>query len=145
MLMANDTSNCEHTNFNRLAKEFGIQFLPKNVNMVQGTKWEQGRVDIPAGNAVFKNTKAVYIKELSPLDLKIPAQALVTQNGDVIMGVAKIGKGTVFAVGDPWLYNEYTDGRRIPMIYENFSAAKDLAKWLLAPKSASADRPKGNF
>ena len=113
--------------------------------MVQGTKWEQGRVDIPAGNAVFKNTKAVYIKELSPLDLKIPAQALVTQNGDVIMGVAKIGKGTVFAVGDPWLYNEYTDGRRIPMIYENFSAAKDLAKWLLAPKSASADRPKGNF
>jgi unsaturated rhamnogalacturonyl hydrolase len=134
VLMANDTSNCEHTNFNRLAAAFGIQFLPKNVNMVQGTKWEQGRVDIPAGNAVFKNTKVVYIKELSPLDVKAPAQALVTQNGDVIMGVAKVGKGTVFAVGDPWLYNEYTDGRRIPMIYENFSAAKDLAKWLLAPK-----------
>ncbi len=134
VLMANDTSNCEHKNFNRLAKEFGIQFLPKNVNMVQGTKWEQGRVDIPAGNAVFKNTKAVYIKELAPLELKAPAQAIVTQNGDVIMGVAKLGKGTVFAVGDPWLYNEYTDGRRIPLIYENFSAAKDLAKWLLSAK-----------
>lgn len=145
VLMANDTSNCEHKNFNRLAKEFGIQFLPKNVNMVQGTQWQQGRVDIPAGNSIFQNTKAVYIKELSPLDLKAPAQAIVTQNGDVIMGVAKIGKGIVFAIGDPWLYNEYTDGRRIPMIYENFSAAKDLAKWLLAPKSASANRPKGNF
>lgn len=134
VLMANDTSNCEHKNFNRLAKEFGIQFLPKNVNMVQGTQWQQGRVDIPAGNAIFQNTKAVYIKELSPLDLKAPAQAVVTQNGDVIMGVAKVGKGTVFAVGDPWLYNEYTDGRRIPLIYENFSAAKDLAKWLLSVK-----------
>lgn len=134
VLMSNDTSNCEHPHFNRLAAAFGIQFLPKNVNMVQGTKWEQGRVDIPAGNAVFKNTKAVYIKELSPLDVKAPAQALVTQNGDVIMGVAKVGKGAVFAVGDPWLYNEYTDGRRIPMTYENFSAAKDLAKWLLNPK-----------
>lgn len=134
VLMANDTSNCEHKNFNRLAKEFGIQFLPKNVNMVQGTQWHQGRVDIPAGNSIFQNTKAVYIKELSPLDLKAPAQAIVTQNGDVIMGVAKVGKGTVFAVGDPWLYNEYTDGRRIPLIYENFSAAKDLAKWLLSAK-----------
>jgi len=108
--------------------------LPKNVNMVQGQQWEQGRVDIPVGNAVFKNTKAVYIKELSPLEVTAPAQALVTQKGDVIMAVSKVGKGTVFAVGDPWLYNEYTDGRRIPMTYENFSAAKDLASWLLNPK-----------
>ena len=134
VLMSNDTSNCEHLHFNRLAKEFGLQFLPKNVNMVQGQQWEQGRVDIPVGNAVFKNTKAVYIKELSPLEVKAPAQALVTQKGDVIMAVSKVGKGTVFAVGDPWLYNEYTDGRRIPMTYENFSAAKDLASWLLNPK-----------
>lgn len=134
VLMSNDTSNCEHPHFNRLAKEFGLQFLPKNVNMVQGQQWEQGRVDIPVGNAVFKNTKAVYIKELSPLEVKAPAQALVTQKGDVIMAVSKVGKGTVFAVGDPWLYNEYTDGRRIPMTYENFSAAKDLALWLLNPK-----------
>ncbi|WP_428655153.1 glycoside hydrolase family 88 protein [Runella sp.] len=134
VLMANDTANCEHKNFNRLAAEFGIQFLPKNINMVQGTQWEQGRIDIPAGNSIFKNTKAVYIKELSPLELKAPAQAVLNHKGEVIIGVSKVGKGTVFAVGDPWLYNEYTDGRRIPMIYENFSAAKDLAKWLLSAK-----------
>ena len=134
VLMANDTANCEHKNFNRLAKEFGIQFLPKNVNMVQGTQWEQGRIDIPSGNAIFKNTKAVYIKELSPLDLKVPAQPMLTHKGEAIIGVAKVGKGTVFAVGDPWLYNEYTDGRRIPVVYENFSAAKDLAKWLLSTR-----------
>lgn len=134
VLMSNDTSNCEHPHFNRLAKEFGLQFLPKNVNMVQGQQWEQGRVDIPADNAVFKNTRVVYIKELSPLEIKVPAQALVAQKGDVIMAVSKVGKGTVFAVGDPWLYNEYTDGRRIPMTYENFSAAKDLATWLLSTK-----------
>ncbi len=132
VLMANDTANCEHKNFNRLANEFGIQFLPKNVNMVQGTQWEQGRIDIPAGNPIFKNTKAVYIKELAPLDLKAPAQGILSHKGEVIIGVAKVGKGTVFAVGDPWLYNEYTDGRRIPIVYENFSAAKDLAAWLLS-------------
>ncbi|MEZ4900656.1 MAG: glycoside hydrolase family 88 protein [Spirosomataceae bacterium] len=71
VLMANDTANCEHYHFNLLAKEFGIQFLPKNVNMVQGTQWEQGRIDIPQGNTIFKNTKAVYIKELAPLSLKL--------------------------------------------------------------------------
>lgn len=132
VLMANDTANCEHKNFSRLSSEFGIQFLPKNVNMVQGTQWEQGRIDIPAGNPIFKNTKAVYIKELAPLNLKAPAQEILSHKGDVIIGVAKIGKGTVFAVGDPWLYNEYTDGRRIPVVYENFTAAKDLAIWLLS-------------
>jgi unsaturated rhamnogalacturonyl hydrolase len=29
------------------------------------------------------------------------------------------------------LYNEYTDGRKIPAVYENFNAGKDLATWLL--------------
>lgn len=131
VMMANDTSNCEHKNFNLLAKEFGIQFLPKNINMVQGTQWEQGRLDIPAKNPVFKNTQAVYIKELSPLALSGKAKSILSDKGEVIIATVKIGKGTVFAVGDPWLYNEYTDGRRIPIVYQNFSAAKDLATWLL--------------
>jgi unsaturated rhamnogalacturonyl hydrolase len=133
-MMANDTANCEIPHFNELAKAFGVEFTNKSRNMVQGTKWEQGRVDIPAGNPVFKNTKLVYIKELVTLNVKAPAKAIVSEGGDNIIATAKIGKGSVFIVGDPWLYNEYTDGRRIPMIYENFSAAKDLAKWTLGVK-----------
>ena len=50
---------------------------------------------------------------------------------DVIMATARIGKGTVFAVGDPWFYNEYLDGRRLSPEYENFNAANDLVKWLI--------------
>ena len=137
VLMANDTSNCEHKHFNQLAARFGMQFLPKNRNMVQGTQWEQGTISIPAGTAIFPKTRTVYIKELAPLDLKAPAKAAVTDAGDVIMGVARVGKGTVFAVGDPWLYNEYVDGRRIPGQYANFSAAKELAVWLLSQGKTS--------
>jgi unsaturated rhamnogalacturonyl hydrolase len=37
----------------------------------------------------------------------------------------------VFAVGDPWLYNEYTDGRKLPADYVNFKAAQELSKWLI--------------
>ncbi|GAB4018533.1 hypothetical protein GCM10028773_18510 [Spirosoma koreense] len=131
VLMANDTSNCEHVHLNQLAAQFGMQFLPKNINMVKNDQFEQGRVDIPAGSEMFPKTKAVYIKELAPIGLKAPAKAMVTKENDVIMAVAKVGKGTVFAVGDPWLYNEYTDGRKIPATFQNFSAGKDLATWLL--------------
>ena len=47
------------------------------------------------------------------------------------MAAAKTGKGIVFAVGDPWLYNEYIDGRKLPEVYENFEAGKELLQWLL--------------
>ncbi|MCC2548822.1 glycoside hydrolase family 88 protein [Hymenobacter sp. BT175] len=131
MLMANDTSNCEIPRFNELAKAFGLQYQSVNLNMVKGSQFEQGRVALPVGNEVFKTAKAAYIKELAPLTLKAPAKAVVSQGQNVIMASAKFGKGTVFAVGDPWLYNEYTDGRKIPAEYENFQAGKELATWLL--------------
>ncbi|WP_338877000.1 glycoside hydrolase family 88 protein [Spirosoma sp. SC4-14] len=131
VLMANDTSNCEHTHFNQLAAAFGVQFLPKNVNMVKGDQYEQGMVTIVAGNPIFPQVNTVYIKELSPLSVKAPAHAVVSKGDNVIMATAKLGKGTVFVVGDPWLYNEYTDGRKIPARYQNFKAGKELATWLL--------------
>ena len=54
------------------------------------------------------------------------------ENGEVLMSFARLGRGTVFAVGDPWFYNEYVDGRKIPAEYENYQAAADLVQWLLA-------------
>jgi unsaturated rhamnogalacturonyl hydrolase len=35
-------------------------------------------------------------------------------------------------MGDPWLYNEYVDGRKLPADYENFRATQDLSRWLIA-------------
>ena len=131
VMMANDTSNCEIPYFNQLAKTFGIEFTTKNRNMVQGIQFEQGRLDIPVNNEVFKNTKSIYVKELATLTLKAPATSILTDKGDVIIAIAKVGKGRVFAIGDPWLYNEYVNAHKIPMSFENFNAAKDLAKWLL--------------
>ena len=59
-----------------------------------------------------------------------PAKAVVTDQGDVLMAVSKYGKGTVFAVVDPWVYNEYVDRRnRLPADYDGFAAAIDLAGW----------------
>jgi unsaturated rhamnogalacturonyl hydrolase len=132
VLMANDTANCEIPHFNQLAKVFGIQFTNKNRNMVQGLQFEQGRIDVPANDkAIFKNASKLYIKELSPIAITPPAKSALTDHDDIIMAVSKYGKGTVFALGDPWIYNEYLDGRRINNTFQNFEAAKELSTWLL--------------
>ena len=73
----------------------------------------------------------MYLKEISIIEVKAPATSLIRQDGDVIFATAKYGKGTVFATVDPWLYNEYTDGHRLPASYDNYSAAKELVRWIL--------------
>jgi len=65
------------------------------------------------------------------LSLSGKAKAIVTANGDNLIAIAKHGKGSVFVIGDPWIYNEYLDGRRLPAEFENFKAAQDLSRWLL--------------
>lgn len=131
LLMANDSSNAELPHFNELAKAFGIQFKSELKNPVTGSQFEMGMIKIPAGNQVFPSGPVTYLKEISTLDLKAPAKSVVEHKGDVIMAISKLGKGTVFAVGDPWLYNEYTDGRKLPANFQNFTAAKELMNWLL--------------
>jgi unsaturated rhamnogalacturonyl hydrolase len=100
--------------------------------MVKGDQIEQGQVDLTPGKAVFKKAGTAYVKELSVLALQSPAQPLVVNGGKNIMATATLGKGRVFVLGDPWLYNEYVDGRKIPAYFQNFQAGKDLAAWLLA-------------
>ncbi|MBK5271012.1 MAG: hypothetical protein JJE22_08365 [Bacteroidia bacterium] len=47
------------------------------------------------------------------------------------MAVAKFGNGTVFALGDPWIYNEYVDGRKLPNSFDNYKAAEVWVQWLI--------------
>jgi len=131
LLMTNDTANCDLRYFNTLSGKFGIHFSDKSRNMVQGKEFETGAVLNDEPNPVFRKTKKMYLKEISVIETKSPAKPLLKEGADVIMATAKYGKGTVFAVGDPWLYNEYLDGRKIPAEYENFAAANELVQWLL--------------
>lgn len=132
VLLSNDSGNAEFAHFNMLSEKFGIHFNENSINRVQHDQFETGTFYFTPADAIFKNARKVYIKELSTLALKPPATAhFKNAAGDVIIATAKIGKGTVFAVGDPWFYNEYADGRKLPATYENFTAATDLVKWLL--------------
>src|SRR5690606_19068833 len=122
VLLLNDVGNCEITKFNVLPQLFGIAFNEDSKNRVKGNEYETGAVDIPSGTGIFFDTKKIYIKEISTIKVTPPGKALVEKDGSTVIATAKYGKGTVFAIGDPWLYNEYTDGRKLPEEYQNFEA-----------------------
>ncbi|QQS98322.1 glycoside hydrolase family 88 protein [Sphingobacterium spiritivorum] len=132
VLLLNDSGNCEIAKFNTLSKKFGITFNEDSRNRVQGKNFEQGAILIPESNPIFKTTSKIYIKEISTLQITKPAVANLTDQGDIIIATAKYGKGTVFAVGDPWFYNEYIDGRKLPAEYQNWNATNDLVNWLIS-------------
>ncbi|MBC7948808.1 MAG: glycoside hydrolase family 88 protein [Chitinophagaceae bacterium] len=131
VLMANDSSNADLQHFNKLSQAFGITFTNRSRNMVKNDAYETGVV-FPSNTEVFKEPYKMFLKEISIVDIKSPARSLAKLDDDVAIATVKYGKGTVFAVGDPWLYNEYIDGRKLPAEYPNFKAAEDLVRWLLA-------------
>ena len=131
VLMANDSNNVEFKNYNKLAEKFGIHWNENMRHDVIGNNFDQGAIPINTGNPVFKTAKLVFIKQLCTQNLVKPAQAILSENGEVLMSVSKVGKGSVYAVGDPWFYNEYVDGRKIPSKYENYRAASDLVQWVI--------------
>ncbi|HEV2764397.1 MAG TPA: DUF4350 domain-containing protein, partial [Pyrinomonadaceae bacterium] len=140
VLMGNDAGNAEFEHFNTLAGRFGIRFNEDSRNRVQGTAFETGLVSAPQGHEVFKTARRLHLKELSTLNVSPPAKPLLESEGHVVMATAKFGRGTVFAVGDPWLYNEYVDGRKLPAGWDNYKAAQDLSRWLIQQTAAARKR-----
>jgi unsaturated rhamnogalacturonyl hydrolase len=131
VLLHNDKGNAEFEHFNQLTEKFGIHFNEDSRNHVDGKKFEMGALYLNKDNEIFTSARKVYLKEISTLQLSQPAKSFFSEGNDVIMAVSKVGKGFVFAVGDPWLYNEYVDGRKLPSDFDNFKAAHDLVKWLI--------------
>ena len=132
VLFHNDKPNADFTAFNKLSDLFGIHFNEDTYNRVVGKDYEGGKIDVPTKHQILKNVQTIYQKEVCSITAKAPAKSVLTKGDLVVFATAKIGKGTVFATGDPWLYNEYTDGRMLPAMYQNAEAAKDLVKWLIA-------------
>lgn len=132
VMMGNDFGNAEFDHWNTLAAKFGIEFNKDSILHVLNNDYQQGKVMTDAGNPIFPQQRQIYLKEVSTLKLSGPAKAVQKYNGANIMAVAKYGKGTVFALGDPWIYNEYADGRRLPAGFQNFEAAQDFSRWILA-------------
>jgi unsaturated rhamnogalacturonyl hydrolase len=130
-ILANDAPNCEFTHLNQLTKQFGITFNHVTLHPVTGTNFEMGACTNLSEHPLFKGVNKIYIKEVSDLNLSGSARAILTENGKVLMAETKYGKGYVFAIGDPWIYNEDIDHDRLPESFENRKAAENLTDLLL--------------
>ncbi len=132
VMLGNDFGNCEFENWNKLANTFGVEFNKDSKNRVVNDVYEQGRVTVGDSNPIFQKARELYLKELSTLKITGQAQTILTLNNEPIVAVVKHGKGTVLALGDPWLYNEYVDGRKMNGLFQNHQASNELAAWLLS-------------
>jgi unsaturated rhamnogalacturonyl hydrolase len=131
VIMANDAPNCEFTHLNGLMASFGMRFNHVSLHKVPGDDFEQGAsADLPQ-NAIFNGVRKIYLKEISDITLWENARPVLTEKGKVLMAETKYGKGYVFAVGDPWIYNEYIDHKRLPAGFDNMKAAVNLTEFLL--------------
>lgn len=131
VLFHNDKVNTEFTHFNILTKSFGIQLNEDIQNKVPGVEFEYGAVKVPANHPILPNVQKIYQKDICSITVQDPAKTLLQKDSITIFAVAKVGKGTVFVTGDPWLYNEYLSGLRLSPDFQNFQAAKDLVQWLI--------------
>jgi hypothetical protein len=130
VMLANDSANVELPHFNILAGKFGMHFNNDLQNhVVDDDHFEDGAI-ATTGNPIFKTAQKIFMKDVCSIATIYPAKAALTKNGITIIASVKFGKGTVLAIGDPWLYNEYTNGR-LPPQYENDKAASDVSAWLL--------------
>ena len=131
VMLENDGQSSEFEHINPLMKRFGIHYNPVVKNQVTGRQFEMGQVPAPADGTLFLHSHKLYMKEISTITTNKHAQLLLTLRGDGVMAMAKFGKGTVYANVDPWLYNEYTDGRKLPPDYDNFAGGLELVRWLV--------------
>ncbi len=131
VILENDTSFADLDHFNVIAEKFGMHFNSVLRKHVIGNNWARGKIAVDGSGPIFHNPHTLYVKDVCTLTLHPPARALLTENGDTFMAMAKYGRGTVVAMTDPWLYNEYTDGRKLPAAYDNYAAGREFVRWIL--------------
>ena len=119
VLFGNDRGNCEFRHFNELASRFGIVF-----NEDKADTGGPAFGPLP-DHPFFKDVKKLHLKDLCSLTLTAPAAPVLDWKGRTLMATSAKGRGKVFALGDPWLYNEYLNHQ------DNKACARNLFREML--------------
>jgi unsaturated rhamnogalacturonyl hydrolase len=131
VLMANDPANGEIDHLDQLADVFGLHFNPVLSHHVIGKDHDTGRIPVAGGGPLFHYPHTFFMKDTCTISVKGAAMPLLQDRGDILIASAKYGKGTVLAVADPWIYNEYTNGQNLPPEYDNLAGAVEVVSWLV--------------
>ncbi|RZL30555.1 MAG: DUF4350 domain-containing protein [Pedobacter sp.] len=132
-IMANDSANADLQHLNILAGKFGLKFNKDIIlHVSDDDHFADGGLNTSKAKSIFKTSERVFLKDVCSISIEKPAQSILKdKNGSNVIVSSKFGKGIVLAVGDPWLYNEYVNGR-LPKEFENDKAMNDIAAWLIS-------------
>lgn len=130
VILTNDSGNADLQHVNILTSKFDFTFNNNSLNHVPGHVYDSGAVYITIPNPVFTSPLKVYLKEVSTIHGK-DVLSIMQKGNDIFGCYVKAGKGYVIAVGDPWFYNEYINGRKLPSSFKNYEATQQFTLWLL--------------
>jgi unsaturated rhamnogalacturonyl hydrolase len=131
VLLENDPPNADIEHFNNIADRFGIHFNAVLSHHVVSDDYALGLIAAQPNGALFHAAHTLYMKDTCTITVSAAARALLTDRGTIVIATTKYGKGTVLAVVDPWIYNEYTDGRKRLPVDDNFAAGQEVVRWLI--------------
>jgi unsaturated rhamnogalacturonyl hydrolase len=104
VLLGNNEGNAEFEHFNRLAGRFGFTFEDSTIDKT-GRK---AILTLTGHGPIFDGAPVFYGVDVAPINVKHKnVKTLLNEKGVPVMVLARKGKGTVFGLGDPWIYNEY--------------------------------------
>jgi unsaturated rhamnogalacturonyl hydrolase len=138
VLMDNDPANADIEHLDLIADHFGIHFNSVLSHHVVGDDFPSGTMHVSGGGPIFHEPHTLYMKDTCTISVKPPATPLLEDKGDIMIATAKYGKGTVVAVVDPWLYNEYTDPHKSKPVQDNYAAGEEFVRWLLQQSPGEA-------
>jgi unsaturated rhamnogalacturonyl hydrolase len=132
ILMENDPANADIEHLDLIADRFGIHFDDVLQRHIIGDQFAPGYIPVSGSSSpIFHHSHTLYMKDTCGISLRAPAKAMLKDKAGIVMATAQYGRGTVFAVVDPWLYNEYTDHRKALPQQDNYAAGKEFVTWLL--------------
>jgi unsaturated rhamnogalacturonyl hydrolase len=131
VIMDNDPANADVEHLNLIADRFGIHFNSVLSHHVVEPDYAAGQIHVNGSGPLFHDPHTLYMKDTCTISVNAPAKALLDDKGDIMIATAKHGRGTVVAVVDPWLYNEYTYPDKNPPSQDNYAAGKEFVRWLL--------------
>jgi len=136
VLLNNDKDHAEFANTNRLAQQFGITF---HEDVRFGLKADPKRLQMHSfpDHPFFQGVSKLHMRSVCTLSVRPPAEVVYRFQGDEIMALCRYGQGTVFALGDPWGYNEYID------FFDNRTALSNVFRELLARTGKAAKMTVG--
>jgi len=138
VLMDNDPANADIEHLDLIAGRFGIHFNNVLSHHVVGNDYPAGQIHVSGGGPLFHDPHTLYMKDTCTISVKSPARPLLEDKGDIMIATARYGKGTVVAVVDPWLYNEYTNPRKNPPLQDNYAAGEEFVRWLIQQSPATS-------